>query len=73
MVTNIKESKPDLNQLKAMLQSVEKSDERNQKILQAHNDGYSQHAIAECLGFTQPYKEDEEREVIVITSYYTDA
>lgn len=54
VVTNVKEKKPDLKVLKKMFAKVANNDERNRQILKACNEGYSQHAIAECLQISQP-------------------
>lgn len=41
--------------LKKMFDPEQDNRERNRTILNAYHEGYSQHAIAECLGFSQPY------------------
>ncbi len=54
VVTSIKKKGLDLNKLNAMFVNVENSQERNKKIYQAYLLGYSQHAIAQYLGISQP-------------------
>jgi transposase len=34
---------------------IKNSEERDRQIVEAYDEGYSQHAIASCLGFSQPY------------------
>ena len=48
------DKKPDLAKLKTLLNSAENTKERNLLILQAYEEGYSQHKIAEVLGLAQP-------------------
>jgi DNA-directed RNA polymerase specialized sigma subunit len=55
VVTSIDEKTPDIQLLKKIFKDVEEYKERNKKIYVAYNEGYSQHSIAECLGFSQPY------------------
>ena len=55
VVTSVKENPRSPEKLQEMFQKVQDNRERDQKIIQAYNEGYSQHAIAECLGFSQPY------------------
>ena len=55
VVTHVKEKKPDPKRLEAMFSNIRETGERNQQILRAYDEGYSQHAIAMYLGFTQPY------------------
>lgn len=55
VVTSLKEKTLSMQKLKKMFSKVKDNQERNSKIYQANKEGYSQHAIAECLGFSQPY------------------
>jgi len=55
VVTSVKEKKLDPKDLKRHFKNVISSSDRDQKILDAYNKGYSQHLIAEHLGYTQPY------------------
>lgn len=55
VVTSVKEKTHSPETLKKMFKEVQDNHKRDKKILQAYNEGYSQHAIAECLGFSQPY------------------
>ena len=55
VVTSVQEKKPDPEKLKAMFKKVKDNGERDRQILKACNEGYSQHAIAECLQLSQPY------------------
>jgi len=41
--------------LQKRFQKVKNNEERDRKIVEASNEGYSQHAIAKCLGFSQSY------------------
>ena len=54
VVTNVKEKKPDLKRLIKTFATITDMSERNEKIAQVYNEGYSQHAIATCLGISQP-------------------
>ena len=49
-----KEKKPDLKRLIKTFATITDMSERNEKIAQVYNEGYSQHAIATCLGISQP-------------------
>ena len=55
VVTSVKEKTLSLAKLKKMFKRVKDNSDRDTKIYQAYNQGYSQHAIAEYLGFSQPY------------------
>lgn len=55
VVTSIKEKKLDSKRLHTIFKKRTETQERNSKILEAYNEGFSQHAIAEYLGYTQPY------------------
>ena len=48
------DKKPDEEKLKIMLLNVNDMKERNAQILNAYNQGYSQHMIAKVLGISQP-------------------
>ena len=48
------EDKPDEASLKRLFDNVDEIKERNRRILQAYEQGYSQHRIAKVLGLTQP-------------------
>ncbi len=45
--------KPDIDQLKRILNKTKETQERNKKIVQAYRQGYSQHMIAKVLGLNQ--------------------
>ena len=47
------DAKPDMEQLKRMLEKPKETQERNRKIVQAYRQGYSQHMIAKVLGLNQ--------------------
>ena len=69
VVTSIKDKKLDPKNLKKYFKDVTNNRMRDQKILESYNDGYSQHAIATYLGYTQPYinKIIKKMRIIVIT------
>lgn len=48
------QTKPDEKELAKLLSSAKDTTERNQRILQAYQEGYSQHLIARVLGLAQP-------------------
>jgi len=48
------DKKPDLETLKIQLSRAEDTKARNLLIVQAYEEGYSQHKIAEVLGLSQP-------------------
>ena len=48
------DKKSDIVKLQRLLSSAEDTKERNKLILQAYEEGYSQHKIAEVLGLAQP-------------------
>ena len=48
------DKKPDSEKLKKLLAKAKDTKERNQQILHAYEEGYSQHKIAEVLGLSQP-------------------
>ena len=75
VVTNIKEKKTDPERLKKIFATITDTGERNKKIAQVYDEGYSQHAIAECLGISQPHVNRIIKKMrgIGITSYYTNA
>ncbi len=54
VVTSVKDKQLDRKRLKNMFRKIKDSSERDQKIYQAHSEGYSQHAIAESIGLSQP-------------------
>ena len=47
------DTKPDIDQLKRMLDKTQETQERNKQIVQAYQQGYSQHMIAKVLGLNQ--------------------
>ncbi len=56
VVTSVKEKTHHACKTKKnMFKKVKNSSDRNTKIYQAYNEGFSQHAIAENLGLSQPY------------------
>lgn len=55
VVTSVNEKTLSPQRLKAIFSNVSDNQERDCKIHKASKEGYSQHAIAECLGFSQPY------------------
>jgi len=55
VVTSVKKNTLTPEKLQKRFQKVKNSEERDRKIVEAGNEGYSQHAIAECLGFSQSY------------------
>ena len=55
VVTSVKTNTLTPEKLQKQFKKVKNSEERDRKIVEAYNEGYSQHAIAECLGFSQPY------------------
>ena len=54
VVTSVKDKKLDSKKLKGLFKNVKDTGDRNEKILKAYNEGYSQHAIAQCLQLSQP-------------------
>ncbi len=55
VVTSVRTDTLTPEKLQKRFENVKDSEERNRKIMEAYNEGYSQHAIARCLGFSQPY------------------
>lgn len=55
VITSINEKTLSTQKLKELFVNVNDNQDRNNKIYQAGNMGYSQQTIAECLGFSQPY------------------
>jgi len=55
VVTSVKEKILSPAKLKKIFKKVKDNSDRDVKIYQAYNEGYSQHAIAEYLGLSQPY------------------
>ena len=55
VVTSIKSKDLDLDKLLVMFLKVENNKERNQKIYEAYQLGYSQHSISKCIGISQPH------------------
>ena len=55
VVTSINEKTLSTQRLKEIFINVNDNQERDCKIHEACKEGYSQHAIAVCLGFSQPY------------------
>ncbi len=55
VVTSVKEKTLTLAKLKKIFKKVKDNSDRDMKIYQAYNEGYSQHTIAGYLGFSQPY------------------
>jgi DNA-directed RNA polymerase specialized sigma subunit len=47
------DKKPDIEILEQMLNNIEEIKERNMKIVEAYESGYSQHMIAKVLGLNQ--------------------
>ncbi len=54
MIEAPEEEKPDEASLKRLFDNVDDTKERNRRILQAYEQGYSQHRIAKVLGLSQP-------------------
>jgi DNA-binding transcriptional regulator LsrR (DeoR family) len=68
------DKKPDSEKLQKLLAKAKDTKERNQQILHAYEEGYSQHKIAEVLGLSQPtvngiIKRTKNKDTITITSY----
>jgi len=55
VVTSAKKEALTPEMLKKSFINTKDNQERDEQVCRAYNDGYSQHAIAECLGFSQPY------------------
>ncbi len=55
VVTSVKEKKLSIKRLERIFKEVKDRDDRDKKISKAYEKGYSQHAIAQCLGLSQPY------------------
>ena len=55
VVTSVKEKTLSPEKLKKLFENVKDNQERDRAVVEAHKCGYSQHAIAGCLGFSQPY------------------
>lgn len=55
VVTSIKDKKLSRAYLEKMFKKIGDNADRDKKIMAAEKKGYSQHAIAECLGYTQAY------------------
>ena len=55
VITSIKKKILDTDKLTTLFLNCNNVQERDALILQAYKEGYSQHNIAQCLGFSQPY------------------
>lgn len=55
VVTSVNEKTLSLQRLKEIFANITDNKDRNHKIHKACKEGYSQHAIAKCLGFSQAY------------------
>ena len=55
VITSVKTNTLTAEKLQKRFKKVKNAKERNLKIVEAYGEGYSQHAIAQCLGFSQPY------------------
>ncbi len=55
VVTSIKSKDLDLGKFGVMFLKVKNNKERNQKIYEAYQLGYSQHTISKCIGISQPH------------------
>ena len=55
VVTSVSDKTLDSKKLKELFTGASNNKDRNYKIYQANDMGYSQQTIAECLGFSQPY------------------
>jgi len=55
VMTSIKSKDLDLDNLCVMFLKVDNNKERNQKIYEAYQLGYSQHSISKCIGISQPH------------------
>ena len=55
VVTSVKTNTLTPEKLQMRFKKVKNSGERDRQIVETYHKGYSQHAIAECLGFSQPY------------------
>ena len=65
VVTSVNEKTLSTQRLKEMFFNIKDNQERNRKIQQAIKEGYSQHAIAVCLGFSQPYVNSERKHTVI--------
>lgn len=55
VVTSLGSKNRDALDLQTILSDIVNNKDRNTKIFNAHQAGYSQHAMAQCLGLSQPY------------------
>jgi flavorubredoxin len=55
VVTSVNEKTLSHQRLQEIFADILDNKDRNKKIFQATNEGYSQHAVAVFLGFSQPY------------------
>ena len=55
VITSVKTNTLTAEKLQKRFENGNSTKERNLKIVEAYHEGYSQHAIAQCLGFSQPY------------------
>jgi len=55
VVTSVKEKKLSTKRLERMSKAVKDRDDRDKRIAKAYEKGYSQHAIAQSIGLSQPY------------------
>ena len=55
VITSVKTNTLTAEKLQNRFKKIKNIKERNLKIVEAYGEGYSQHAIAQCLGFSQPY------------------
>ena len=55
VVTSVNEKTLSIQRLQEIFANITDNRDRNRKINEACKEGYSQHSIAECLGFSQPY------------------
>ena len=55
VVTSIGSKSKNISDLKKMFEAVSDTKERNKKVFEAYEEGYSQYQIAEVLDFSQAY------------------
>ena len=55
VITSMKKKEFNIKKLSAMFLKVKTNQERNAKIYEAYELGYSQHVISKCIGLSQPY------------------
>ena len=55
VVTSVSQKALDKQHLESILSKISNTEDRNTKIFQAYNEGYSQHTIAQHLSISQPY------------------